>query len=239
MGTWDAGLLDNDTACDGLHDVTSVLETEIEELGRGRTARAAERLAAAVGLLLQLDAYSFSPDSPESAEAIARAVAAHGKRFASWPAHPRRLLQQVATGKGHALAQRPAQVSRTLARILHTHPSPGGGFGRREPWLFVRPGSAAFVQRFARQCAEAVDDDFEDEDNWSDLCREGIGMGALAALLVIAPYRLPRAKVERWRRLAREGLARLEAEPDEELGFHREYYANLDRAFGQLLRKVR
>jgi hypothetical protein len=236
MGTWDHGLLDNDTAPDGLGDLVQSLLTDVEQIGAARpTLATTAKLIAALGLLLQLSAYSFEAQGP--AQTIAVAVRAHAASIASFPPPVRRILGEVAAGCGVALARRPARMA-ALTPLLHVgaEQSP---FGKREPSLFVSDAGAAHVQRFARRCVRMIDDDLADESTWSDLCRESPGMGALAALLVVAPCRVSPTKIEGWRRKARKGLAALEAAADEELPFQRLYYANLDRVFAALLRRFR
>lgn len=234
MGTWDEGILDNDTALDGLGEVTGAIGAEVVRLGAQTPgARATPRLAAGVGLLLQLSPFDFSPDCDRSG-AIVDAVKIHLGGAGLSP-KARALLERVASGEGESLAQRPAKLAATLAKALHT--SGRSGFGRREAALFdTRPG-AAYVQEVARACVVTIDEDFEDEDTWWDLCREGLGMGALASLLVLEPCKVPRSKLERWRRCARQGLEHLEREEDDELDFQRPYYRNLDRVFAALLRR--
>lgn len=67
MGTFDTGLLDDDCAMDGLGDLTRGIVEEVVALGAAKPGpRATPRLAAAVGLLLQLDDFSFSADCDRS-----------------------------------------------------------------------------------------------------------------------------------------------------------------------------
>lgn len=233
MGTWDRGLLDNDCASDGIDDLAGAVLEDIEALGEGKpTLAATGRLGAAVGVLLQLSPYSFTE---EGGARVVAALQAHAGTIVQFPPPFRRVLQTVMAGGGEALAERPARMPRAQAALLHA----GGGraFGRREPSLFAGKSGAAYVQVVARRCVEAIDEDFADEANWSDLCREGIGMGGLAALLVLAPCKVSTRKLAGWRRKAQLGLATLIEEEDEELEFQREYHANLDRVFAALLRR--
>ena len=238
MGTWEDGLLDNDTALDGLGDLQSAIVADIVELGAAKpTATSTGRLAGAVGALLQLSAYDFDDEADGSA--IAAAVKAHAAEIAKLPAPARKLLDQVAAGHGKALAEREAKLPVEQMRLLHSGGKGASPFGRREPSLFATKAAAAYVQEIAQRCVGAVDGDFEDENNWNDLCREGVGIGTLPVLLVLAPCRVPTAKIERWRKKAKKGIASLEEEPDEELDFHRGYYAKLDKVLALLLRRFR
>lgn len=239
MGTWDHGILDNDTALDGLGDLAGGIVVDVRALASARPgARSTAQLGAAVGLLLQMSAYSFSEGS-DAAPDLAAAIRAHEAGLRHLPPRAQAVLRQVLAGQGEQLAERPARLRPETAALLHAGQGARSGFGLREASLFARPAATAYVQQIARRCVAAIQEDFEDEDNWHDLCREGIGAGALAALLVIGPCRVPRSKLERWRRCAQKGLARLEAEADEELSFHRVYYRNLDRVYAALLRRYR
>ncbi len=232
MGTWDQGILDNDCASDGLGDVTHGVLADITRLGASKpTMTTTARLGAAVGVLLQLSAYSFTDTT---GAAIVAALQAHAGTIARFPPAFRRVLQKVLAGEGEALAQRPGGLTLRPARLLHTA-AKKSPFGKREPALFADKAAAAYVQVVTRRCVEMVDDDFADESNWSDLCREGLGIGGLAALLVLEPSRVPVRKISGWRKKAQRGLATLEADADEELDFQRKYHANLDRVFELLL----
>lgn len=110
-------------------------------------------------------------------------------------------------------------------------------FAPRQKALFASKGAEKYVQTIAKRCIEAADEDFEDEDNWSDLCREGMGMGHLAALTVLAPCKVPPSKIARWRKLAQKGITALREREDDELEFHEEYYANLDKVYAFLAKR--
>lgn len=238
MGTWEAGLLDNDTAMDGLGDLRHGVAEDIERFGAMKpSVTATGKLAGAVGVLLQLSAYDFGLDTPTGPKIVA-ALGAHSAAIAKLPSAARKLLQAVAAGEGKALAERPAKMAKKHIQLLHTGASKAP-FGPRERALFESKAALAYVQEVAKRCIELVDGDFEDEENWSDLCREGMGMGALAALLVLEPVRLSAAKVEGWRRKAQKGLATLEAKPNDELDFFRVYYARLDAVLALLAERAR
>lgn len=232
MGTWDDGILDNDTALDGLGDLAHGIVLDLAALGRAEpSARAAGRLAAGIGILLQMSAYALSPESPSHASILA-ALAAQASSIAKLSPRARALLRDIAEGRGPARGERPAKIGKRLARRLHT--SGRSGLGKREPALFETPAGAAYVRELARRVVEGVESDLEDEENWSDLCREGMGVGGLALLLVLDPCRVSVAKIRRFRRCAAKGIAALEARADDELEFHRGYYANLDGVLAAL-----
>jgi hypothetical protein len=227
MGTWDDGILDNDTALDGLGELEVGIASDIERLGASKpSAASTAKLGAAVGVLLQLSSYDFGLDT-DHGPAIVSAVKAHAKTIAKLPPAARKVLDAVAAGEGKALGDRPAKMTAKQIRLLNAD-AKESRFGKREASLFASPPAAAYVQEVAKRCVEMIDGDFEDADNWSDLCREGLGLGCLAALMILEPCKVSPAKVARWRRSAKKGIALLEKERDEELAFHRGYYRNLD-----------
>lgn len=226
MGTWDDGLLDNDTALDGLGDLTYGIGQDIVALGaESPGGDATERLCAAIGVLLQLSSYDFDPESPNG-PGIAAALAAHATSIAELPDARRRVMQRVLDGEGMALAERPDEEAAAHAALFNKN-AKASRFGRRETTLFSTDAARAYVQEVADRCVEAVDADFEDEGNWSDLCREAAGMGHLAVLSVLAPCAVSTEKIAAWREMATRGIAELRDRADDELEFQEGYYANL------------
>lgn len=234
MGTWDHGLLDNDCASDGLFELCDSVVADLLRFAAAKpTLAATAKLGAAVGVLLQL---SEAPFRDATGDPVAAAVQAHASGITRFAPPFRRILAEVGAGRGQALAARPARMPAAQIALLHVG-SARAPFGKREPALFADGPAVTYVQQVARRCVRMVDEDFAETDLWSDLCREGAGLGGLAALLVLAPVEVPPRKIEGWRRKARAGLAELETAEDEELSFQRQYYANLDRIFAALLRR--
>lgn len=232
MGTWDHGILDNDSASDGLADLAHGVGADIQSIGARKTSVvAASRLAGAVGVLLQLSAYAFTG---ATGAAITAALQAHARSIAKLSPGARRVLQAVIAGEGEALAERRGKLPIRQVRLLHAAAT-ASPFGKREPALFASEPAMAHVQQVARRCVAMVDEDFADESNWSDLCREASGLGGLAALMVLEPCRVSTVKLTGWRRKAQRGLATLAAAADEELPFQRKYHASLDRVLEVLL----
>jgi hypothetical protein len=59
MGAWDDGILDNDTAMEGLDSLQCAITEDIKQLGgQASPAGSAARLAAAIGTPRQLGAYA-------------------------------------------------------------------------------------------------------------------------------------------------------------------------------------
>jgi hypothetical protein len=236
VGTWDEGLLDNDTALDGLGELHHEIVGEIVALGSAKpTSASTDKLCAAVGVLLQLSAYDFALDN-ESGPTIVAAVKAHALAIGKLPPEARQPMTLVMEGHGKTLAERPDEPNAVHAALLHKG-SKKSAFGRREPALFASEAGAAYVKSIAKRCVETIDEDFEDEDNWSDLCREGMGMGLLSVLMVLEPCKVPLAKIEGWRKKAKTGVRTLRDNADAELEFHELYYANLDKVLDVLAKR--
>lgn len=236
MGTWEHGIIDNDAAYDGLDALRHEVVEDIVNFETAKpTTVALEKVCAAVGVLLQLSAYDFDRESPNGPKIVA-ALKRHAAAIESLPAASRKIVALVIEGKGKALAERPGKMSAAHAGLLRAG-SQTSPFGHREPALFDTKVGAAYVQSIAKRCAATIDEDFEDESNWSDLCRESMGMGLLGALMVLEPCKVPPSKVETWRKKAQKGLATLREEADEELDFHEVYYANLDKVFAVLAKR--
>lgn len=229
MGTWAAGLLDNDTALDGLGDFEDeVLEEALRLATKRPSAASLEQLAAAVGLLTQLwsDDFLWEADR-EQAQSLRAAIAPHlASKQASAPA--RALLKATSAT---TFVPRPTSVARPIGRLLHQKGTTR--FGRRPAGVYETAGGAALIARLSRAAERRVAEDFSDEDTWADLCREGLSVGLLA-LPFATPLSFAPKKLERWRRLARKGLETIEGN-GEEVAFHRRYYRNLDALFERLL----
>lgn len=227
MGTWDSGLLDNDNALDGLGELAFTLREELS------AASDPGRAAAAVGVLLQLSAWDFSKDNDAAADLQTAIAAIDSRKLAP---EARALLEQLARGEGAALARRPAKLAAAEAKLLHA--SGKSGFGERQAALFDSKAGAAYVQELADAWLASVEADLSDEYLATDLCREASSMGALGALLVLEPVRLPKKKLEKLRALAAAGLRQLEEKKDDELDFHRKYHAAVDGVFAALLARA-
>lgn len=235
MGTWDDGLLDNDTALDGLADLRGEIVGDICRIGAGRPgAQATARLAASIGVLVQLSPDTFAAEDDEDRDAVVEALRAHARGLTTLSPAARRVLRKIEAGEPPGGR---ARLGARLCAALHAD-SDEAPFGRRIAALFAAPAAEAQVRACERRCVATIREDFADASNWGDLCREGLGMGALGLLLVLDPLRVSAPTIEGWRRKAARGLAGLRAEPDEELEFHEGYYANLERVFRALLRRV-
>jgi hypothetical protein len=241
MGAWDAGLLENDTSLDGLGALDAQLMEDVVALGAAKpTAVHTAKLAATVGLLATISPFSFSRDS-EDAEKVRAALTAHQAGIARLKPKARTFLLGIIDGDGEKLTRPTAKLTAALSTAFYgpskkPATSPFGPF-RKE--LFDSPAAQATLQRFAKACLAMLAEDFSDEDTWSDLCREATSVGALVALLLLHGAKVPVKKLEGWRKKAQKGLATLEADPDEELDFHREFHGYMDKAFALAIAKYR
>ncbi len=121
MGTWDHGLLDNDTALDGLSELDDGVIEDIVALGTAKPSRAvASKLAGAVGVLLQLSAYEFSEGAPRREHSRRHRGASAGHREAAEACA--RGARGSRRGQGEKLAKRPAKLKASTIKLFHTAP---------------------------------------------------------------------------------------------------------------------
>lgn len=249
MGTWGYGILQNDSAQDGIGDLARTIEDDVAGLAdRPATVEAAARAGAAVGLLLQFSEYSLNPESEASA-GIRRGLKAQEPAFDALPGKAGSILRGVLEGTHPGLEDRLADLDERVVEALigpaeeeREFPTQRA-FGRREPDLFAHPEAARYAQEVAERCAGLVDEDFEDDEIVDDLCRESTAIGPLGLLLLIEPCRLDPDRVEAWRERAAEGFATMEEDladedPDGELEFYAVYRACLDKALAVAAEKA-
>lgn len=235
MGTWDVGVLDNDAAADGLGELSdSVLDDVFRFGAEAPSETTTAKVCAAVGVLLQLSGYAFGADA--TAHRIVGAVTAHREGMAALAPAARVVMDQVIAGLGENVADVPMDQPEAEVALLNRGVS-RSPFGQRHDALFASDAAKAYVQEVADRIVAAVDEGLEDEEAWSDICREVAAMGMLAALMVLAPCKVPVATIDRWRSYAKQGLATLRENEDDELEFHEPYHANLDRTFEVLRRR--
>ncbi|MDY7099914.1 MAG: hypothetical protein S0880_01880 [Actinomycetota bacterium] len=233
MGAWDYGILDNDTALDGLGAVVDGVVADIDRLaGEPSNEETVGRLAAAVGIVLQLAPAALDPDTgnDRTRGAVVAALTVHADGIgAHLSPGAQRILGLIADGEVALLEQHPAEpvdaVSVDGDHAVHL----------AEPALFEHLAAGTYVDEVATRCVQAFATDAADEEVWTDLAREAAGVGALAALLVLEPCDLPVELLTEWQQLAALGLAELELSDDGELDFHQPYHANLDAVFDALL----
>jgi len=235
MGAWGHGILQNDTAQDGLVGVIHTIYDDVVALEKKPTnAKTAARLGAGVGLLLQLSAgYWFSDDGP-SWPKLREVLAQHERAFADVSPEVDRLLADVLAGKGRELAARDGPPDARLGEALFATNSDGfpmeRTFGLREPALFAHKEAARYVQEVADRLVKQLDDGFADDDVVAFLDEEAEWIAALAVLLVLEPCRVDPDHFASWRARFRRATAADEEDVDQE-SFEARYGACLERAF--------
>ncbi|MCB9896267.1 MAG: hypothetical protein H6839_17690 [Planctomycetes bacterium] len=231
MGTWGAGLLDSDGALDAIGDVLNWLEAEAAKLVDAPAAEpSAARLAAALGLLLELSPYSFENSGHWSN--LESALSQQRRAFAKLLPEAAGLMQRLLDGDGPALANRHGDRSPELRTAL-------GGYldGRREPALLDHPAAETLVQEAADRCADAIDE-FQQE-NELDLYEAGDAMGLLGLLLLLPPCKVDAKRVNNWHAYMRDAhkLTREQDPENPDLEHFDEYMANVELAFKLALQR--
>jgi hypothetical protein len=220
MGAWGHGILQNDTAQDGLCDVLHWIADDILKWTRRRPTEAiAARIGAGVGLLLHLSAhYWLNPENDQFYPKLLAVLERHQPAFASLGPEAARLLEQVRQGKGLELVERDGPPNPALAAILF--PRDVGDFpmqrifGLREPSLFAHPEAVRFVQEIADRCVAWIDKEFDDDVKAGWPLEETEAVGALGVLLEIEPCRVDPDRFASWR--ARWQAARAPTPEDQE-----------------------
>jgi hypothetical protein len=232
MGTWGRGILQNDTSQDGLCGVIHGIFDDVVALGKKRaTKKNMGRLAAGVGLLLQLSAnYWFQADSPHGPRLV-EVLEKYRSLFATLSPEAARLLTDVLDGKGVELSCRDAPPDARLGRALFATDSRGfpmeRTFSVREAALFEHPEASAFVQAVADRLVAQLDEGFADDTVVSDPCREADFIAALAVLLVIEPCEVDADHFASWRARFRAA----QGDYGDEADFCLAYNENLEMAF--------
>ncbi|MEM7605110.1 MAG: hypothetical protein AAF411_07105 [Myxococcota bacterium] len=210
MGAWGEGILQNDTAQDGLVSAASEIERAIEGMGEEDWPQ----LLAGLGLLVQFSPYSLSAENAFS-ETLADKVKAFRPRMGE--------LSEALAATLDAVAERrePAYDVIKFAPELETalHGPEATEFAMQKTWArppggcFDPPQAKAFLQAFAERRIAAVDADFAEDDAVGDLSRESVAMGDFALLLIVDAIHVDPAVFERWRKRWHEG--REEPHPSE------------------------
>jgi len=115
MGAWGYGILQNDTAQDGMCEVATRIEADITGMAANPGKETAAQLAAATALLLQFSPYSFNPENDFYDKLIAALTANHG-HFAQLPGAAKETLDAIIAGRGAELAARDGDVDSSRRR---------------------------------------------------------------------------------------------------------------------------
>jgi len=242
MGAWGTGILQNDTAQDGLNGAAYKLLSAVPSFAKNRGVDSAAQLGAAVGLLLQFSPYSFNTESPDFPNLV-KAIEANNEFLADLSGRAEEVIRLVADGRGGELAERPASLPSDLSRALHGIKPPHEFamqkiFAFREDDLFGHSKAIEFTQQFVNELVDEVDEGFADEEVVSDLSREGDFMGAFALLLIIEPCTVPSSKFKEWRTQFQQVWDNLEPTDDEmERKFEGDYRPCVELALEYGVRK--
>ena len=236
MGAWGYGVLQNDTAQDGICDVANTIEEHICKLKKKGSIDSAAVLGAATGILLQFSPYSFNPESnfyPDLVEALKN----NKPFFSALPAKAVRVLETVLEGKSETLLERPGTLDKDIDKALKGDEEPKGfimekEFSYRDIELFSHPVARQYIQEVVDDLVAEVDEGFKDEEQVSDISREGYFMGAFGLLLVLEPCKIDPEYFLQWQNRFNKVWQSLDFEPDElEDKFNALYNANLYLAF--------
>lgn len=222
MGTWGAGILQNDNAWESVEERTDAVRRQLARLGD--SDRDAERMLAAVAVLMQCSPSSFDPENPDHA-ALTAVVTRLRPRLTALSDEAAAALDAIARG-----AEPPYErlvLPARLERILHgAEPSPFAVEWARAPaGAFDTPGGRAFVQEVADACVAAIDEDFA-TGTLEDPCSESYAVGQLALLLILDAIHVAPARFVAWR-----DAWRAERRSTDEPDFHARYDAALEDAF--------
>ena len=229
MGTWGAGILQNDGAQDSLVEAAGEIEQAITAIAEDGGKESWPRLLAGIGLLVQFSPYSLSAENPFSA-VLAEAIERHRPHMTGVEGELAQVVDALAERREPAydVIKFPAALESAL------HGPEASTFPVQKTWArppdgcFEDERAKAFLQEFADRRITKVEEDFAQEEAISDLCRESFAMGDFALLLILDSIEVDPATLERWRDAWRQG--RHEPDPTE-ASFYEEYDACLESAF--------
>ena len=235
MGAWGYGILQNDTAQDGMCDVANRIEADIVEMASTSSEETAAKLAAATALLLQFSQYSFNPDNRFHKKLIA-ALTANCEHFGQLPGSSEATLNEIIDGGGTELALRDGEIDAEIDKALHSDENEGfimqKAFSVVEQDLLQHPTSRAYLQAVVDAIVAEVDEGFADDEAVSDLSRDAIFMGPFGLLLILPKCDVNPNKFRQWQQRFHDVWADIEPTKDEvEKEFEDKYNAYLELAF--------
>ena len=235
MGAWGYGIVQNDTAQDGMCAVAGEVEQHIAGLPDAPSEGHAAELGAAVGLLLHFSHYSFNPENPFHQTLLDKLRAYEGE-FDKLPGNAGEILAAVLAGQGAELNDREGPIHKDVEVAMH-----GAGrstfmmqkvFSVAEPELFAHPDARAYIQRLIDGIVAEVEATFEDDDLVGDLSREADAVGPTALLLVVPAGQVDPERFVRWRARYRAVIEAMGESGDQtEDTFQHEYGKCLELAF--------
>jgi hypothetical protein len=195
MGAWGYGLLQNDATQDALLRIVRGLSEDVGRLRRRRPAPdVAGRVAAAVGVMLQLQLWHCFDPEREAAVTLLAVLERQAPAFSVLPKTAIDLLGAIRAGKGAELANQNGDLPDELAQAFFDS-NPGfpmeRGTGVRHAGMFEHPAGAAYVQEVADRYVELVSRGFADLGQPPEMWDEhGEEIAALSILLQLRPCRV-------------------------------------------------
>ena len=233
MGTWGAGILQNDIAQDGMCFVARKIEQNIEELPNISSETNAAKLGAAVGLLLQFSFYSFNPENDFN-KSLLQKLRTYKDDFSKLPGKSGEILQSILAGKGEDLASQDGILDEQVEIALHSEAKNEfpvqKAFSTIEDDLFTHPAAQDYLQTVVDNLVKEVDEGFQDEEIVDDLSREGEFMGAFSLLLIIPKAKIAPQYFQKWQAIYERAIAETEIHESEQ-DFYREYNSYVRIAF--------
>ena len=233
MGSWGYGILQNDTAQDGICDVIHRIERDISNLPATPSRDTAARLAAGIALLLQLSPYSFDPEN-DFRDKLMLVLAANRHYFAQLPRTAEGILGAILDGRGQELASRDGDVDLQIDTVLHSDENEGfimqKTFSAVETDLLQHPISIAYLQRIVDSIVEMVNKGFSDEQ-MLDLSREAYFIGQVGLLLVLPQCHVDPNNFKQWQDRFTKLWGKKSTDNKIESEFDTRYNANIVKAF--------
>jgi hypothetical protein len=229
MGAWGHGILQNDSAQDGLCEVGEQIEGDVTELAEKDGPDVAHTLLGALGLLTQFNPYSFDPDN-EFSEVLKRALTRHRPAMGTLDEATEKLIDDLLADREptYEMMTPPAELQAALHGSGESDMPMEKTWARAPAGCFAHAASRAYVQRVADRCVETVDADFARPESLEEPFREAIAMGEFGLLLILDPIHVDAENFTKWRAAWR--ARRLEADPSE-ADFVARYDAALECAF--------
>jgi hypothetical protein len=203
MGAWGYGILQNDAVQDAMLRFIREVRADVDPLREAAPSPdGAGRLAAVVGLLLQLQApHCFDP----AREYAATILAAIERQAPALTALPKTAVDLLGAIRGHHGVELAGEEGPLAEDLYQAFFDADAGFpmergtGVRHAGMFAHPAGAAYVQEVADRCVRRLSEGFADlgepPEMWDELADE---VAALSALLQLEPCRVDAGLFRGW-----------------------------------------
>ncbi len=204
MGSWDNGLLDNDTSLDYIGLFTTEVEQNIISIHENSTRQSAGALSAGVGILLRLG-HRFEPmptlaPPPHFYPRLISALSANMLRLLDFPGNSAQVLAAVLCGHGEQLASRPAGLAKPILNSLFGGKSKemSRQFSKLEYDLFLHPSAKKYLVTKSKSLIQQIDACLKDRQDVIDMSSSFLG-GMIGLLLILPIQGLSPKKIQSWR----------------------------------------